>query len=195
MGGSLAGAVIAIDPGHGRSDPGIEANGVVEAELAARVATELAAALERRDARPLLLRGSDADLDVEDRVRRANRADAAICVSIHVGDGGLVPAGTVCCYYGTPSTHSPMGLHLATAIASALAALGLPEGGVRPLAITVLRETRMPAVQVELGVATNEDEAKRLLDPAFPGEAARVIAAGMERFLTAGRGAAAPAPG
>jgi N-acetylmuramoyl-L-alanine amidase len=195
MGGSLAGSVIAIDPGHGRSDPGIEANGIAEAELAARVATELAAELEGRDARPFLLRRVEADVDVEDRVRRANGADAAVCVSIHVGDGELVPAGTVCCYYGTPSTHSPMGLHLATAIASALAELGLPEGGVKPLPITVLRETRMPAVQVELGVVTNEDEATRLLDPAFPGEAARAIAAGVERFLTAGRAAIAPTPG
>jgi N-acetylmuramoyl-L-alanine amidase len=40
---------------------------------------------------------------------------------------------------------------------------------------------------VELGVATNEGEAKRLLDPAFAGEAARAIAAGVERFLTAGQ--------
>jgi N-acetylmuramoyl-L-alanine amidase len=53
----------------------------------------------------------------------------------------------------------------------------------------------MPAVQVELGVATNEDEAERLLDPAFAGEAARAIAAGVERFLTAGREAATPTPG
>jgi N-acetylmuramoyl-L-alanine amidase len=187
MGQSLAGSVIAIDPGHGTSDPGIEANGIVEAELVWRVALELASELERRQARPLLLRTADADLDVEGRVRRANAADAAVCVSLHVGDGELVPSGAVSCYYGTPSTHSPMGLHLATAIAAALRELGLPEGGVKPLAITVLRETRMPAVQVELGVATNEDEAKRLGDPAFVVEAARAIAAGVERFLTAGR--------
>jgi N-acetylmuramoyl-L-alanine amidase len=194
MGESLAGSVIAIDPGHGSSDPGIEANGIVEAELASRVATELASELERRQARPLLLRTGDAHPDVEDRVRRANAADAAVCISLHVGDGGLVPAGAVCCYYGTPSTHSPMGLHLAVAIARALGDLDLPECGIKPLAIAILRETRMPAVQVELGVATNEGEAERLRDPAFAAGAARAIAEGVERFLTAGPEATAGTP-
>lgn len=186
MGASLDGSVIAVDPGHGPSDPGIEAGGIVEAEIATRVATALAVELERRGARPLLLRADDEDPSVTDRARRANAADAASCVSIHLGGGDLVQGGVVCCYYGTPNTHSPMGLHLAEAIRSALVVLGLPNGGVKPLAITILRETRMPAVHVELAVPTNADEAGRVADPAFGAAAAVAIADGIERFLGAG---------
>ena len=87
MGASLAGSVIAVDPGHGRTDTGVAAHGIVEAALAWEVAIALAAELERRGATPLLLRSSDDDPSVEDRVRRANGADAAVCVSIHLGDG------------------------------------------------------------------------------------------------------------
>lgn len=194
MGTSLAGSVIAIDPGHGPSDPGVRAESIVEADLAARVARALAAELARRNARPLLLRSDADDPSVEDRVRRANAADAAACVSIHLGDGGLVPSGVVCCYYGTPTTHSPMGLHLARAIGSALARLGLPGGDVRPLAIAILRETRMPAVQVELAVVTNAEEAQRVGEPAFADGAAGAIAEGIERFLNAGLDAATRTP-
>ncbi|MGH2636731.1 MAG: N-acetylmuramoyl-L-alanine amidase family protein, partial [Actinomycetota bacterium] len=125
--------------------------------------------------------------DVGDRARRANAAEAAACVSIHLGGGELAPAGAVCCYYGTPSTHSPMGLRLAESILAELVGLGLSHGGVRPLAIAILRETRMPAVQVELAVATNPDETERLRDPSFAGRAADAIAEGIERFLGAGR--------
>lgn len=190
MGASLAGSVIAIDPGHGPSDPGVEAGGLVEAEFTGRVAAALALELRRREARPLLLRREHEDPGMEDRIRRANGADAAVCVSIHLGDGGLVDAGAACCYYGTPRTHSPMGLHLARAIGSALVEVGLPDGGVLPLAIAILRETRMPAVHVELAVATNPEEAARVSDHAFAGRVAGAIASGIERFLSAGRTAA-----
>lgn len=183
MGASLQGSVVAVDPGHGPSDPGVEAGGVVEAEVAARVAAELAAELERRGARPLLLRTTDEDPDVSDRARRANAGDAVVCVSIHLGRGRLVRAGSICCYYGTPDTHSPMGRRLAEEIARGLTAMGLVDGGVHPLAVAILRETRMPAVQVELAVPGNPDEASSVAAPSFAVRSAAAIADGIERFL------------
>jgi N-acetylmuramoyl-L-alanine amidase len=81
-----------------------------------------------------------------------------------------------------------MGLRLAESIRSELAAVG-PDAGVRPLTISILRETRMPAVQVELAVVTDPDEVDRVLVPGFPTAAAAAIARGVERFLGADRGA------
>jgi N-acetylmuramoyl-L-alanine amidase len=187
MGATLSGSAIAVDPGHGPGDPGVESGRLVEADVASAVAASLVEELERRGARAVLLRAGDQDPDVSDRARRANAADAAVCVSIHLGGGELVPAGAVCCYYGTPTTHSPMGLRLAESIRSELADLGLPDGGVRPLAIAILRETRMPAVQVELAVLTAPDDSRLVSDETFPERAARSVARGIERFLGAGR--------
>lgn len=193
MGTTLSGSAIAVDPGHGPSDVGVEADGLVEAHVAAAVAASLAVELERRGARAVLLRIGDQDPDVSDRARRANAADAAVCVAIHLGGGELVPEGAVCCYYGTPSTHSPMGLRLAESIRSELVGAGLPDGGVRPLAIAILRETRMPAVQIELAVLANSADARRVREPGFPERAAAAIARGVERFLGAGHGSRADA--
>jgi N-acetylmuramoyl-L-alanine amidase len=185
-GGGISGSVVAIDPGHGPTDPGLSAGGVVEAEVAWSVGDELAAELKRRGGRPILLRGEVEDPAVGDRARRANAAEAALCVSIHLGGGELTPAGSVCCYYGTPTTHSPMGLHLAESIRAELAQLALPDGGVRPLAIAILRETRMPAVQVELAVLADPQDLARVCEPSFAERAGRAIAEGIERFLGAG---------
>jgi N-acetylmuramoyl-L-alanine amidase len=191
MGATLAGSVIAVDAGHGHDDPGVQADGVTEADVADAVAAELAAELERRGARAVLVRTETAD--VGNRARRANAAGAAVCVSLHLGGGELAAEGAVCCYFGTPSTHSPMGMRLAEAIRSELVGLGLADGGVRPLAISILRETRMPAVQVELAVLTNPREAAVVVDGAFAGRAANAIAEGIERFLGAGLDTAAGA--
>ncbi len=194
-GAGLSGSVVAIDPGHGPEDPGLVANGVAESDVTWRVADALADELGRRGGRPLLLRARDEGPEVSLRARRANAADAALCVSIHLGGGELTPAGGVCCYYGTPTSHSPMGLRLAESIRTELGQLGLPDGGVRPLAVAILRETRMPAVQLELAVVADPQEAARLCEPEFAPRAARAIAEGIERFLGAGRSAEADASG
>ena len=184
MGAGLGGSVVAIDPGHGPSDPGVEAGGLVESEVAWVVSAHLADELRARNARPLLLRQAEADPDVSERAMRANASEAAVCVSIHLGSGRHVPAGASCCHYGTPTTHSPMGRRLAELILSELVgSLGLPDGGVRPLAIAILRETRMPAVQVELAVVSNPHEAAVVTEPSFARRAAVAIADGVERFF------------
>jgi N-acetylmuramoyl-L-alanine amidase len=192
MGAGLSSSTVAVDPGHGPADPGLEANGVVEADVAWQVAEALVSELRRRGGRALLLRAADEDPEVGDRARRANAAEASLCVSIHVGGGELAPSGAVCCHYGTPTTHSPMGLRLAESIRSALAGIGVPDGGVRPLAIAILRETRMPAVQVELAVITNAREAATVCAPTFAERAARAVAEGVEAFLGAGEDASPP---
>ena len=46
----------------------------------------------------------------------------------------------------------------------------------------ILRETRMPAVQLETATITNPDEELLLGDPVFQRRAAEAIAAGLRRF-------------
>jgi N-acetylmuramoyl-L-alanine amidase len=182
MARSLAGSLIAIDPGHGPEDPGVEANGVVESEVTFEIAAALADEVARRGGRAILLRRRDEDPDVSVRAQRANAADADLCVSVHLGGGGIVPSGGVCCSFGSPRTHSPMGARLAEALRVALEDVSLPMI-TRTLTIAILRETRMPAVQCELAVIENPDEAARVADPAFVSTAALALAEGLESFL------------
>jgi len=193
MGAGLAGSVVAIDPGHGRSDPGVEAGPVAEAEVAWAISARLADELERRGARPVLLREEGTDPDAGERAARANAVAATICVSVHLGGGHGAPAGAACYHWGTPTTYSPMGRRLAELILGELVrTAGLRDGGVGPLAIAILRETRMPAVQVEPAVATNPEEAALVAEPSFADRAAGAIADGIERFLDATAPAAEP---
>src|SRR4029079_2888579 len=175
MARSLAGSLIAIDPGHGPEDRGVEANGIVESEVTFDIAAALAEEVTRRGGRAVLLRRRDEDPDVSVRAQRANAADADLCVSVHLGGGGIVPSGGVCCSFGSPRTHSPMGARLAEALSVALQDVGL-DARTRALTIAIRRETRMPAVQCELAVIENPDEATRVADPGFDAAAAAALA-------------------
>jgi N-acetylmuramoyl-L-alanine amidase len=63
------------------------------------------------------------------------------------------------------------------------AELGLA-GRLQPLTIAPLRETRMPAVQVEPLTGIGAQEQKMLTDPDLPSRVARAVAAGVGRFFS-----------
>jgi N-acetylmuramoyl-L-alanine amidase len=193
MQGSLEGSVVAIDPAHGPGDPGGTApDGRQEHEVAIRLARALAVALERRGARPLLLRTESEDPPASLRAVRANAAGASACVSIHLGRPERSP-GAACFFYGTPTTYSPAGRRLAELIQSRLIELGLMDGGIRPMALPILRETQMPAVQIEPVALGDSADVRRLADEAFPDELAEAITDALAGFFSARAGAAAPA--
>lgn len=178
---SLAGATVAIDAELGDADPN---------DLAFAIAKALALGLERLGARPLLLRGAGETPAPAVRIRRANAARAAIVISIGFGSPGPGPAGAACFHFGTPTTYSPLGRRLARSIHQTLVdELGSPNRGVHPLAIPILRETRMPAVRVEPAVLTGTGDAAGQADhnplapdPQFVERVASAITRGVRAF-------------
>lgn len=188
---SLNGAVVAIDAGHGADDRGAEgATGTTEADASFTLAERLAEELEKRGARPRMLRTRDESPSPSDRARSANALGAITCISVHMNDGDPEDAGSTCVYFGTDSTHSPAGLRLALLIQEELVSrMGLVDCGSHPMAITLLRETRMPCVQVEPCFITNQREEDLLGEPGFVRDLAVALAIAVERFVAGGGGA------
>jgi N-acetylmuramoyl-L-alanine amidase len=171
---ALSRSIVAIDPERGEED---------QRDLSLAIAHALALELDRLGARSLLLRKGSEIPTMAERVRRANAAEAAIVLSIAVGSGEPVHAGSASYHYGTPTTHSPMGLRLAESIQGVLVRrLGLEDGGVHPLSIAILRETRMPAARIEPIAATSERDVELGNAPAFASNVAAAIAAGVVDF-------------
>ncbi|MEO1171108.1 MAG: N-acetylmuramoyl-L-alanine amidase [Myxococcota bacterium] len=90
MGGMLAVTLIAlplvvIDPGHGGPHDGARGIcGVLEKDVVLEIGRELAQILEASgQARTLLTRGDDRNVELEARAEIANRREAAVFVSIH----------------------------------------------------------------------------------------------------------------
>ncbi len=185
MTSSLDGAVIAIDPGHGPTDPGVSGpTGLEESRAAFALSEALARELRGRGAAPALLRGGDEDPQPQQRAREANEMGAAACISIHLNDGEPAAEGSSCMYYGTDAAFSVAGRRLAEVVQERLvSSLDLKDGRTYPMTISILRETRMPAIQVEPCFITNPAEERWLRDPAFVETVARAISDGLETFF------------
>jgi N-acetylmuramoyl-L-alanine amidase len=184
--------VIAIDPGHGGDDRGVlGARGLAEADAAWTIAQHLCRELERRRLVTLMLRARTSNPPPSERVAAANEAAAAAFVSIHLGSESADEPGAACAYFGTSSTHSPAGQSLAELLQARMCVrLGLKDLGCSPLAIAVLRETKMPAVLVEPGRLAMPEDERRLMGDAFLEALAVAIADGLEEFLAPGGTAA-----
>ncbi len=193
---SLEGARIAVDAGHGADDPGATGpSGVTEADEAYRLAQALVHELEARGARPLLLRTPFDDPSDSDRARAANSFGAEILIALHLNSHSDRQAeGCSTYYFGKEGWSSQAGRRLAELIQDDLTLrLGLKDGRVHPKAFALLRETRMPAVQVEPCFITNPEEEARLRGASFPRETAAALADAVERFF--GRHDAQALPG
>lgn len=173
--GRLDGHVIAIDPGLAPSDRTPD----VHLTLARAVALELT----RLGAKPEILREGSENPSPSARAAMANTMDAMACVSLHLDESPPESSGPTCSYFGSQATHSPAGRHLAELILQELENELQLRGRVQGLTVSMLRETRMPAVQVEALTTANEAEAAALRGPDTATRVGRAIAEGVRRFF------------
>ena len=183
---SLDGAIVAVDAAGGRAEiEQVTLDEASQADLALTLAADLADTLEARGATPVLLRRSQEDPTATERASTANAVEAILCVSLH--PTGEV-RGAACAYWGTATTHSPAGRRLAELIQAELTSIGLLDGGIRPLGIALLRETRMPAVRVEVGASATLADGRGMGEDTFRRTLAVAVADAIGRFLSGSPG-------
>lgn len=81
---SLSALRVTIDPGHGGAEQGAVHSGIVESQIALDISKELhSLLLKDADFLSQLIRQSDKDLELEDRVRLSKRFNTDLFISIH----------------------------------------------------------------------------------------------------------------
>ena len=127
--------VVALDPGHGGSEPGASANGLVERELTWKIALYCKEALESyANVEVVLTRGSDEKVSLVERVNRAVDAGANVFVSLHLTSGPASGNGAEVWYPNDSSYRHELheeGAQLSSKILEKLTALGLTDRGIK----------------------------------------------------------------
>lgn len=178
--------LVAIDPGHGGSDPGaVGPTGVKEKDVNLAIAQYAAGYLSSCGAEVILTRNGDADVSLEDRVNAANQAGADVFVSVHCNSGPPGARGTETYYHD----NSVRGEQLAQYVQKEVTALGLPDRGAKSdytlyqSGLYVLRETVMPAALVEVAFVSDPDEEAWLAGAGNQDAAGKAIAKGICEYL------------
>ena len=176
---------VVIDPGHGGPDPGaIGINGIRETDIVLDVSKIVEKLLSEKGVKVTLTRKKEIDLDLPPRVSFANNTNADIFVSIHANAsrGKRRDINGLETFY----FRGWRGRLLAKRIQKQILRVspGSPDRGVKQGRFYVIKNTRMPAVLVEIGFLTGRLDARRLEKTAHRKRIAYAIAKGILEYLS-----------
>ena len=176
---------VVIDPGHGGPDPGaIGIGGLRETDVVLEISKLVQELLIKKGVKVKLTRDREVDLDLPPRVSIANRTNADIFVSIHAnasrGKRKDINGLETFYYMGW------RGRLLAKKIQKQILKVspGSPDRGVRQGRFFVIKNTKMPAVLVEIGFLTGRLDARRLEKSIHRKRLAYAITKGILEYLS-----------
>ncbi|GAB4344611.1 MAG: hypothetical protein Fur0042_08630 [Cyanophyceae cyanobacterium] len=173
---------IVIDPGHGGQDPGaVGIGGLREKDAVLDISRQVTALLEQQGVQAIMTRTDDYFVTLEGRTAMANRANANLFVSIHANAISLSRPDV----NGVETYYLQSGQALAQTIHNSILQTFpyMRNRGVRQARFYVLRHSRMPAVLVETGFVTGQQDAALLSDPRWRSQMAGAIARGILNYL------------
>lgn len=176
---------IVIDAGHGGKDPGANgASGKEEKEYTLALSKKIYELLrQERMFEPYLTRTDDTYVALVDRAKFANELGADALISIH-GNTFSDPevSGTETYYYVNSSRQLAYVLH-----EHLIHAQGFRDRNVRKQDWKVLVYSEVPAVLVEIGYLTNNNEEAAMLDSDGQVRTAQAIVDGLKQYFTQGK--------
>lgn len=180
--------VIVIDAGHGGHNPGAVKYGLREADNNLAVASKVEEMLRAKGAKVVMTRRSDVSLaaktsplrdELQARVDIADRHNADIFVSIHTNSNDNANVnGAMTFYYDDKSKKLAASIQDSMIQASQAADKGTAYGN-----FLVLRNSKIPAVLVEMGFISNEAEAFKLNNDQYRQKLAAGITDGIQTYF------------
>lgn len=170
--------IICIDPGHGGKDPGAVNGKYQEKNFNLDIAKKLAFFLEsENEFKIIFTRTEDIYVSLDDRCSIANKNKCDLFISIHINSATNPAANGIetLCYEEFQSKN------LAKYIQKALiSATGAKDRGVKITnMLYVLNNTKMPAVLIEAGFISNQEDLYSLVDDDYQDKIAGAIAVGI----------------
>ena len=182
VGGSLRGAVIAVDAGHGGLEAGAEGpRGSLEKDINLAIARTVAKLLRGYNAKPILTRETDQTISPYERLAIAYNAGARLFLSLHCdsardGEDPTKLNGFSVHWFQTGSFRVASAIHESLRQVS-----GLRDNGLHRSDFAVCRTLQMPAVLIECGTIIEPAQELMLLNPTFQQQIARAIVSAILR--------------
>lgn len=195
--------VVIIDAGHGGQDTGATRDGVLEKDLTLDVAKRLEQLVRASGLRTVLTRSDDRSVSLAERAALANEQRDCVLVSIHFDEGGRAAATGVNTYYAArqepnaPAIASWLPFMQAVAndepnlesqslagfVQQALVTrTRAVDRGTRAQQFYVIRRVRHPAVLVEGGFLTNQEDLSKITREDYRQELAAAISQGINEY-------------
>ncbi|MBQ2645665.1 N-acetylmuramoyl-L-alanine amidase, partial [bacterium] len=171
--------IIIIDPGHGGNDPGAMRNNVLEKDITLEIAKLVVRKLKQQGATVYMTRNDDTFVSLNDRVVFSNNKKPDIFVSVHINacENESVH-GIETHYFKEDSLDFAKHVHK-----SIILRINDKDRGILKSRFYVIRNTDMPAILLELGFISNEEERKLMQTPEKQNAFADAITEGIINYF------------
>ncbi len=170
--------VVVIDPGHGGIDYGAIRSGINEKDITTDVSAKVAKMLRSDGYTVYLTRDEDKTVSLQERVDFSENHNPDIFVSIHVNSSeGTTATGIETHYYHDYS------IGLAKVVHAAMAKhVNSKDRGLFKSKFYVINHTTVPAILVEIGFISNEEEREDLISEKRKQATAKAIVEGIKNY-------------
>lgn len=182
----LAGAIIAIDPGHGGSDSGAEYKNdsakakYMEKTYTLKIAKSLAHQLRSSGAQVVMTRFTDKDVGLKERVRIAENDHVDCFISLHLNSSPSNNEGSgITTYY----YHRGSSKKLAKKVSHQFSNFPISNRGIEFGDFLVIRDTKLPAILCETGYVNTKKDFKLIRKISFQKKATHAITKGINLYL------------
>lgn len=182
--------VILIDPGHGGEDEGTKSlSKPVYSEKSFNLITAkfVSSYLKQLGYQTVLTRTDDTFVSLKGRFEGANNLKPTLFVSVHYNAASSPEANGVEVFYyraeDNPSRTQESKKLAQSVLTEVLGSTGAKSRKVKHGDYAVIRETNMPAILIEGGFLSNEEELAKIKDPNYLKKVAWGIAQGIDKYL------------
>lgn len=179
--------IIVIDAGHGDHDSGTTYANIKEKDLTLSISEAVVALLEADDSiKVYATREDDSFLQLMERTAFSNEIEPDLFVSIHINsvDKNAAASGTETYYTEKLDTRNKT---FATMVQKALVSeFGTRDRGVKANTFVVTRYTNAPAILIEIGFLTNENDRAIMTASDFTSRYARTLYQCILEYYAAG---------
>lgn len=150
--------VIVIDAGHGGKDPGAKIDEELESKIVESIAKKIKALNGSEDLKIILLREDDSFVSLNDRVNKINQINPDLLISLHLNASKNPNEKGVNAFISSQNGFYEKSLEKANQLIENISNNNLAKGGVKDANLYIIKNSKCPAVLLEVGYLSNAND-------------------------------------
>ena len=166
---------IVIDAGHGGKDIGAQIGAEQEKKIVENIANKINLLNGKDDIEIILLRKDDSFIELSERVSKINKINPSLVISLHVNTSKNLNENGVNAYVSKQNGFYEKSKESAKNLVDKISNEKLARGEVKDANYFVLKNSKCPALLVEIGYLSNENDRTYLISENGQNEIANKI--------------------
>lgn len=150
--------IIVIDAGHGGIDHGKKVNDVFESKIVESIAKKIKQLNKNNDIEIILLREDDTFIELKERVNKVNAINPHLLISLHINTSQNNNVNGVDAFVSSKNAFYEKSVDAANELIDKISNKNLAKGNVKDASIFIINNSNCPAITLEIGYLTNDND-------------------------------------